>query len=108
MNEQTTKLYKELREEIKKQLNDPDTPEINEFMPEVGTFLTDEWDCTDNGRWYRRYSSTTVTEEDAVKEAQNELLNGLGVARLDEFFLEGTMRNKVVEFLTALAKEVVE
>lgn len=108
MNEQTTKLYKELREEIKRQLNDPDTPEINEFMPEVGTFLTTEKDVDDNGMWGLRYSSFTTTEKDAIKEAQNKLLYGIGVARLDEFFLEGTMRNKVVDFLTVLAKEVVE
>lgn len=106
MNEQTTRAYKELREELKKALNDSSTPEINAFMPDYGEGLeSDYFDCDSGSQKIYKFNRT---EEEAIKEAQQILLYGNGVKYLDELFLEGTMRNKVVDFLTALAKEIVE
>ena len=102
----TQEAYKELREELQRALNDTSNPTISEFLPEYGEGLEEDYCDEETGR--QKIRKFNRTEEEAIKEAQQTLLYGNGVKYLDELFLEGTMRNKVVDFLTALAKEIVE
>lgn len=106
MNEQTTKAYKELREELQKALNDSSTPEINALMPEYGEGLEEDYFNEDTGR--QEIYKFNRTEEEAIKEAQQELLYGLGQPRFKELFYDGSLAIKAEEFLLALAREIVE
>lgn len=106
MNNTTKQAFKALYTELKKRLNDAEAFPICDLKTDAGTYLTDEWNCDDKGNWGLSYSSMKITEEDALKDAQYDLLNGCGRVYLDDTFFEGELRNKIFDFMTALSKEV--
>ena len=108
MKKSTKKALRELLETVKSNLNNPDNPYINQLMPEVGTFETEDKDVDDAGNWGFRKSYITVREDDALKEAQDELLNGLGQVFFDEFLFETEIRNKLSDFMRMVCKELIK
>ena len=86
MNKETQEKLDILIEAVKKEINNKENWYVKYFMPETGTFWTDDKDCDENGNWGLINSSVIVTEEDALNEAQTELLHNEDY--LDEFFFE--------------------
>lgn len=103
MNKETQEKLDILIGSVRKELNNQDNFYIKHFMPETGTFFTDDKDCDENGNWGLVNSSVTVTEEDALSEAQTELLEN--VDYLEEFFFETGLRGKMYDFMKAICKE---
>ena len=108
MEKNVKKAFIELYSELKKQLNDAEAYPICEFYSEPGSYPTFEKDCDDNGNWGFRKACINISEEDAIKDAQDTLLNGVGRIHLDDMFFEGELRNKLYDFMDALAHEVAK
>ena len=108
MKYSTKKALRELLKTVKSNLNNPDNPYINHLMPEVGTFKKKKKDVDDAGNWGFRKSYITVREDDALKEAQNELLNGVGKIHFEDFIFETDIREKLYDFMLELCRECAE
>lgn len=105
MKKETKQAFKALLEATKQALNNTETPEIERLMPEYGKHLwTDEKD--DNGNICVHYFDRS--EDEAIYEAQYNLLNGDDDNSLDEFFCESSLRPLMVEFMRCVAKEAMK
>ena len=96
----------ELKQKIKEKINDRECPQIVRHLREAGVFPTEVKDCDDNGNWYFRTDYIRVTEEGALLEAQNDMLDDK--EDCEEFFLDSDLTQYVVVYLKELAKEIVE
>lgn len=109
MKKETKQAFKALLEATKQALNNTETPEIKRLMPEYGEHLwTEEKDCDENGNWFLVDHYFDRSEDEALYEAQYNLLNGDDEDSLDEFFCESRLRPLMVEFMRCVAKEAVK
>lgn len=112
MRKDTKQAFRALLDATKQALNDTETPEIADLMPEYGKKLwTEEKDCDENGNWFFVNHYFDRSEDEAIYEAQYNLLNGCANgedALLDEFFCESSLRPLMVEFMRCVAKEAVK
>lgn len=108
MRKQTKKAFRELLNATKESLNNTEDSYINHFMPETGVYETEDKDVDENGNWGFRTSRVRVTEEDALYEAQSELLSKDNQSWFEDFLFEGDLRDKMLSFMRELCKEYVK
>lgn len=101
----TQEALNELKQKIKEKINDRECPQIARHLGEAGVFPTEVKDCDDNGNWYFTTDYIRVTEEDALLEAQKDMLDDKDDC--EEFFLDSDLTQYVVEYMKQLAKEIV-
>ena len=108
MNKDTKKAFIELLRATREQLKNKDDSSIKYFMPEVGTFWTEEKDCDENGNWGFVNSYVTISEEDAISEAQDLMINNKDQSFFDEFIFEGELRVPMLNFMRELCKDIAK
>ena len=99
---------KNLIETVDDELHDEENWYVQHFMPNAGTYWTEEKDCDENGNWGFVDSSVTITEEDALAEGQYELLTCKDKTYLEEFITQGEILDKVVELVRQIGLEIYD
>lgn len=95
-----TEAYNELVKVLKERLNNECSQGLNDLMPEYGKHLgSDYFDC-DTGR--QQISYFDRSEEEALQEAQYEMLLGLDESYFEKFVEQYDIQDKVQEFVYAL------
>jgi hypothetical protein len=107
MNNQVKTAFRELLKEVKRSMNDTRNSYIEEFLPETGVFESDDRDMDDNGNWGFRTSYVEVSEEGALRQAQDTLVNRADKVYLDEFLFETAIRDRIFDFMKAICKEMI-
>ena len=107
MNNQVKTAFRELLKEVKRSMNDTRNSYIEEFLPETGVFETEDRDTDEYGNWGFRTSYVEVSEEDALRQAQDTLVNGSDKVYLDEFLFETSIRDRIFDFMKAVCGEMI-